>query len=428
MTSPIKPLVSASSEEGPDLDECADCGGSTAPGSPDPHDCSLVHISKADFPALAWQVTGANGFQYDGEGGVGTVSARAAASGAWTLTYGSVPGRHGSTASSAVAAIERLHALLTSKAPTQLTYSDAEDIQRAATEPTRIRWKCGGCLSYFGGAYQKVCPACGREGFWSGSYVAPDVYLASKAEADHRLAAVTGIATSACDLAETLYTAITSAQDIGLRPIIDAPDASEEIERLRAALRPPVDAPSTLEAAAPGTSDADLIALWLATSSSPVDNQPRCVTFARRVLARWPLLTAERLKAAFVAYRATEQFGRAHIDGTHTDFDALLRHLGNVIIGPDRAADLLAAYEHERKSGRFDDLAPERIRAMRRALTALPADAPVQPSVDVEALELAISFIEADASTLDSSVVSAAGQRAITELRRLIAQAKCGRD
>jgi len=33
-----------------------------------------------------------------------------------------------------------------------------------------IAWQCSGCQSYFSGRYQKVCPTCGREDYWTGSH------------------------------------------------------------------------------------------------------------------------------------------------------------------------------------------------------------------------------------------------------------------
>lgn len=33
-----------------------------------------------------------------------------------------------------------------------------------------IRWQCGGCLGYFSGAYQEICPDCGKQAYWSGGH------------------------------------------------------------------------------------------------------------------------------------------------------------------------------------------------------------------------------------------------------------------
>jgi protein gp37 len=34
----------------------------------------------------------------------------------------------------------------------------------------KISWQCSGCREYFSGGYQKICPSCGREEYWSGSH------------------------------------------------------------------------------------------------------------------------------------------------------------------------------------------------------------------------------------------------------------------
>lgn len=50
-------------------------------------------------------------------------------------------------------------------------FAQAERIARAALAPdaARIAWQCSGCLWGFPDPWQKTCPACGREGYWSGS-------------------------------------------------------------------------------------------------------------------------------------------------------------------------------------------------------------------------------------------------------------------
>jgi protein gp37 len=40
------------------------------------------------------------------------------------------------------------------------------DIQRWL----KVRWQCSGCRGYFNGPYQKECPDCGRDNYWSGSH------------------------------------------------------------------------------------------------------------------------------------------------------------------------------------------------------------------------------------------------------------------
>lgn len=33
-----------------------------------------------------------------------------------------------------------------------------------------IAWQCSGCREYFAGGYQKICPSCGKDSYWSGSH------------------------------------------------------------------------------------------------------------------------------------------------------------------------------------------------------------------------------------------------------------------
>src|SRR5262249_38618400 len=49
----------------------------------------------------------------------------------------------------------------------------AREVAHEVTRCRVSRWQCSGCRSIFFGKYKSVCPACGRDGYWSGS-VDPD--------------------------------------------------------------------------------------------------------------------------------------------------------------------------------------------------------------------------------------------------------------
>jgi hypothetical protein len=55
--------------------------------------------------------------------------------------------------------------------PTDPTRDVASDDEALLARAKRFHWQCSGCHTLFARPWQKLCPVCGREDYWSGSHI-----------------------------------------------------------------------------------------------------------------------------------------------------------------------------------------------------------------------------------------------------------------